>query len=138
MRFDSESLRLKLRFLTVGLIGFFVNYIVLSISIALGLHQVPGEVVAAIVALQVTFVCHDQWTYLDKSSPLRRNITKRYAMYIASNSFGSVMTVVIFSFITQFISFHLVSLGLAAVAAMIWNYVINKVYIWQHVAKEEN
>ena len=127
-----EALVQKIRFLTVGVIGFITNYIILTIAVHLGMHQVPGEIVAAIIALQVTFTLHDKWTYLDKAAPLRLPFRRRYVLYITSNSFGSLMTVVLFSLITQVVSFHLISLGIAAVAAMIWNYMINKFVIWRH------
>ena len=127
-----EALVQKIRFLTVGVVGFVTNYIILTIAIYFGMHQVNGEIVAAVFALQVTFMLHDRWTYYNKASPLKLALHRRYILYITSNSFGSLMTVVIFSLTTRFIDFHLISLGLAAVAAMIWNYMINKFIIWRH------
>jgi putative flippase GtrA len=134
--FKGDALTQKIRFVAVGFFGFVMNYSILSIAVSLNMHQVSGEILAAIVALQATFFLHDKWTYLDKATPLSLPLHSRYALYITSNSFGSIMTVLIFSVVAQFIPIHLISLGMAAFAAMVWNYVVNKVVIWRHAAQQ--
>lgn len=128
---------LTVRFLIVGGIGFVVNYSVLSLLTGfLGLHKVTAEICAAVVALQVTFLLHDNWTYKPKTTELtnkmRVALLSRYLLFITSNAFSSVMTVLLFAAFSHFIALKVVALGLAALAAMAWNYVVNKFVIWKH------
>lgn len=128
--------KLVSRFVCVGGVGFLCNYFVLRFSTdVFFLHKIQGEIIAAIIALQVTFFMHDNWTYeLHKDTESFRykmSFSKRYGSYIASNSFGSIMTVGLFGFFSTFFS-SFIALGSAAVLAMIWNFIINKFFIWRH------
>lgn len=85
-----------------------------------------------IISLQLTFLLHDRWTYTHArlGKHYQWKIQKRYTGYMISNTFGSIMTVVLFTFFAQYLS-NLFALGLAAVIVMVWNFTMNKVLIWK-------
>jgi glycosyltransferase involved in cell wall biosynthesis len=121
------------RFMIVGATGFIVNYLILVLLTQfLGIGHVAAEVIAAIVALQVTFLLHDRWTYQLHTPPgtERLKLPARYASYIISNAFGSFMTVVAFSFLYSYLT-RLTALLVAAIVGVIWNYLMNTYIIWQ-------
>ncbi len=126
---------LTLKFLIVGFIGFVANYTVLTFATSFfNLNKIFSEVIAAALALQLTFLLHDRWTYresADDDLSLRLPLKGRYILYLTSNAFSSVMTVILFSIFTQFIVLDFVALALSAAAAMVWNYVFNKMVIWK-------
>jgi len=130
--------KLTSKFVIIGGLGFICNYTVLKLTIrGWHLNRVLAEVVAALVALQITFILHDRWTYrIDKSiHEYHLSPGKRYRSYLLSNSFGSLMTVIAFAIFSIFIG-HFLALALAAVVGLVWNFVINKSIIWHHKPHE--
>ena len=126
--------KLTMKFGIIGGIGFVCNYAILKVGISAGhLNKIIAEILAAFVALQVTFILHDKWTYrIDKTiHKYHLNIQRRYRAYLMSNSFGSLMTVAFFALFSIFLG-HLLALGLAAIVGLIWNFVVNKAVIWHH------
>lgn len=120
------------RFILVGLIGFLTNYVILvSLSHFFGVHHIMAEVIAAVVALHVTFVLHDRWTYtLHTPKGTERLSSKtRYVSYLFSNSFGSFVTIITFGLLYGHLT-RLTSLLLAAVTGVVWNYFVNTYIIW--------
>lgn len=122
-----------LRFFIVGTIGFFVNYGILVVLTELGsLNHVPAEMIAALIAFHVTFFLHDKWTYAlrvnDRNALL--SLRARYGAFIASNSIGAAMTVVVFAITFNFIN-RLPALLIGAVCGLVWNYIINGFVIWR-------
>jgi putative flippase GtrA len=96
-----------------------------------GANRLIGEAVAMLFSLQLTFALHDRWTYKgeDFAAGYSMGVRKRYVSYLISNSFGSVLTVVLFAsfaFLPRFMA-----LGAAAAVSMVWNFVFNKVVIWR-------
>lgn len=139
VKLNQKTIKLLFRFCTVGVIGFLTNFLILKVAIdSFHMHKIPGEVVAAIVALNVTFFLHDNWTYkvLGGENSRKLPIYERYIAYVFSNSFGSIMTVVMFAGLSGYMS-RLPALGLAALAAMVWNFFMNKVVIWRSSRKIE-
>lgn len=124
---------IAIKFGIIGGVGFVTNYAVLKLGIGQGLNKIVAEILAALLALQVTFIFHDKWTYKIDKTKHNYNLpfSKRYRIYLISNSFGSLMVVVFFALFTLFLG-HFFALALAAVAGLIWNYVINKTVIWHH------
>jgi glycosyltransferase involved in cell wall biosynthesis len=121
------------RFLLVGLVGFVVNYVILvALTQFNTLGHIIAEIIAAIVALHVTFTLHDRWTYKIHTPPGMEamNSWSRYISYVASNSFGSLMTVVAFGFLYQYFT-RAAALILGAVIGMAWNYMMNTYFIWR-------
>lgn len=123
----------KIRFFVVGCAGFISNASVLVIITHFGLHKIPAEVISMIISLQLTFALHDKWTYVSnfKARNYSKPLGKRYLLYLASNSFGSIMTIVLFSFLSIFLD-SLLSLAIASIISMFWNYMMNKIVIWRH------
>lgn len=120
------------RFLIVGVVGFFTNYLSLVLmQNGFGLNHILAETLAALLALQVTFLLHDQWTYTvgSKDTVRRLGLLTRYLGYFTSNAFGSFMTVVGFGVLYNFLP-RLASLLIAALLGLVWNYLMNTYIIW--------
>lgn len=131
MQIRSETKNLVIRFVIVGGIGFLTNLTILNIfEYGFGVNKIVSEILAAIVALQVTFIFHDNWTYKSKSTEYNLKFWARYPSYILSNSFGSIATVFLFSLFSIVMS-NFIALAFAATLAMIWNFFMNKVLIWR-------
>lgn len=130
--------RLTAKFGIIGAIGFVCNYAVLKLATN-GWHwnRIVAEILAALIALQITFLFHDNWTYkIDKTiHKYHLGLPERYRAYLVSNSFGSLLTVIFFAIFSIFLG-HLLALALAAIAGLIWNFVINKAIIWHHKPHE--
>jgi len=121
------------RFMLVGVVGFLVNYTILaSITELKLLDYLSAEILAALVALHVTFALHDRWTYRLHTpvGTAKLSLKARYAAYLASNGFGAFMTVVFFGFLFMYIN-RLPALLIAAVAGIVWNYLMNTYVIWR-------
>lgn len=132
--------KLTVKFGIIGGVGFVCNFAVLKLGINYaGLNKILAEIVAALVALQVTFFLHDRWTYrIDKTiHKYHLNFSQRYRAYLVSNSFGSLLTVVFFALFSIFLG-HFPALALAAVAGLIWNFLINKTIIWHHKPHDQD
>jgi len=110
------------------------NYLILKFSInAWALNRVLAETLGAVVALQITFILHDNWTYRIDKTTYKYNliITKRYRRYLISNSFASILTVAFFALFSIFLG-HFLALALAAAVGLTWNFLVNKSIIWHH------
>ncbi len=130
--------KLTIKFGIIGGVGFVCNYAVLKVGIhVLELNRVLAECLAALVALQITFLLHDRWTYrIDKTvHKYHLSMFERYKAYLISNSFASVLTVIFFAIFSTFLG-HLVSLAMAAIVGLVWNFLINKNIIWHHKPHE--
>lgn len=120
----------NLKFLAVGVIGFVCNYLILKLCMSIGWHILLSEVVAAIVALHVTFIAHDKWTYRGAQA-YKVPLMKRYQIYIVSNSFASLLVVVFFALFSIWLT-NFPALALSATVGLLWNYMANKILIWRH------
>lgn len=121
------------RFIIVGGVGFISNYIILVLLTQFaGMNHVLAELIAAIIALQITFILHNRWTYIlhTPKGTARLTLGARYASYIVSNSMGSLITVIAFSFLYEHLT-RLTALLSAAILGLCWNYIINTYVIWQ-------
>jgi putative flippase GtrA len=132
--------KLTAKFIAIGSVGFIFNYGVLKLCYhAFHFNSILSEIIAAAAALQLTFLLHDKWTYrIDRTiHKYHLSLAQRYKAYLFSNSFGSLLTVIFFALFEIFFR-HLIALGLAAIAGMIWNFVINKAIIWRHNPHQNN
>jgi putative flippase GtrA len=134
-----QAHKVTVKFGIIGGVGFVSNYLVLKgCIVVLGANRIVAELIAALMALQVTFVLHDRWTYqIDHTvHAYHMTIGKRYRTYLVSNSFASLLTVAFFGLFSTFLD-HLPALALAAVAGLTWNYLVNKKVIWGHKPHEK-
>jgi putative flippase GtrA len=121
------------RFILVGGLGFLTNYALLVLLTELtNLGYILAEIIAALIALHVTFVFHDQWTYRLYTPPgtAMFGFKTRYVTYVFSNALGSLFTVVSFSVLFNYLD-RLLSLVIAAIIGVCWNYAANTFIIWR-------
>ncbi|MEK7599578.1 MAG: GtrA family protein [Patescibacteria group bacterium] len=125
---------LTIKFGIIGAIGFVCNFMVLKTATdQLDLNKILAELIAAAIALHVTFLLHDKWTYRINKTVHKYHLkfSQRYRAYLLSNSFASLLTVIFFAIFSTFLS-HLPALALAALAGLTWNFFVNKKIIWHH------
>jgi putative flippase GtrA len=126
--------RLIAKFLIVGTVAFFANYLILEFVLA---NFTDSKLIASIIAMvftiNLTFLLHDRWTYVKNSAEYHLSILKRYPSYLLSNSSGSLITIAIFTVLSRTLP-NIISLGVAALTAMTWNFVINLI-VWRHDGK---
>jgi putative flippase GtrA len=95
------------------------------------MNHIAAEIIAAIVALHLTFLLHDRWTY-QLHTPIgteRLPRSARYISYLFTNSLGSLVTVIAFGFLYSYLT-RFTSLLTAALAGLVWNYLVNTYVIW--------
>ena len=130
--------KITIKFAIIGGVGFISNFIILKVCVNyFGLSNILAETIAALVALQITFLLHDKWTYrIDKRvHKYHLGFIQRYRLYLVSNSFASLLTVAFFALFSTFLS-HLPALALAAIVGLTWNFLVNKKVIWHHKPHE--
>lgn len=122
------------RFLVVGGTGFIFNSVILLFCTRiLSINKIVAECLGMLFSLQLTFILHDRWTYTGKKRVNKNylwSLKRRYFVYLASNSFGSILTVSLFALLTLFLQ-SLLALILASAISMVWNYLMNKTIIWK-------
>ncbi len=121
-----------IRFLLVGLIGFFANYTILVICAEIfNIQHVVAEVIAVVTALHVTFILHDRWTYrlYVKKGSEKLTAVPRYLTFMTSNSLGALITVIVFAALYAHM-YRSIALLIAAIAGLMWNYFANKYITW--------
>lgn len=124
---------LVIKFCIVGGLAFVFNYALLIVlNTHFGIEKIPSEAIAMVLSLQLTFLLHDHWTYVDRVSETvyRRSLRERYLSYLLSNSLGSLITIVMFGVFLSFLT-KLPALAFAALMAMVWNFTMNKLVIWK-------
>lgn len=134
------ELSILIKFLLVGSIGFITNYLVITLlqDVFSWSDILRESVVSTFVAINITFILHDKWTY--KKSAFEesesRSLARRYRSYVVSNLIGAGLTIAIITLITKNTNTsRLVALSVASLAVLVWNYTINKVFIWKIVPK---
>lgn len=122
---------LAVKFAAVGTFGFIVNYAILEAALALATDSKSlAAILAMLVTINLTFVLHDKWTYVRTSNDYYLKLSKRYISYLSSNSSGSLITIVIFSLLSNSLA-NITSLAIAAITAMSWNFFMNLI-VWRH------
>ncbi len=123
-----------IKFGLVGSLGFGINYSVLLLLDRFVLNNhVISEIFAIVLALQVTFFLHDAWTYSRETAHkgYRLSVMRRYSSYVLSSITGSVITVVLYAIFYNYIH-QFFALAAAAVIGMLWNFCMNRLFIWKH------
>ncbi len=128
---DKASRLVVAKFIVVGVVAFFTNYAILELA----LHTVTGSkpvaaILAMIVTINLTYILHTKWTYIRKYTSYYMSPLKRYFSYMSTNSTGAAITIVGFSVLSLRLP-NLISLGIAAIIAMIWNFLMNLI-VWRH------
>lgn len=124
-----DFFKLGIKFGIVGVIGFISNYATLYLF-----RTITGvkfaEFLAVIVALQVTFILHNIWTYDHDTQT--KGLREKYSQYIATNLAGSGITFLAFVLIEMYLlDSHLLSLAFAALVGMVWNFTFNTFVVWR-------
>ena len=122
------------KFIAVGLTAFIVNYIALEFFIQiLSVDKVMSAVFAMVITIHLTFALHTKWTYKKDDTDYYISLPKRYLSYLATNSTGSIITIVGFALLSSSLP-NIIALGISAGVAMVWNFLMNLI-VWRHGKK---
>lgn len=135
MKIKKEDRRQVLFFGIIGVIGFIANYFVLSsLQSTIVKSHLISETIAAVMALQLTFLLHNTWTYKITQSDRahKYKFKTRYFAYILSNLTGSAITIISYANLATRFE-NLLALSIAAITGMVWNFFANRLYIWKHI-----
>ena len=128
---DKASRLVIAKFIVVGMVAFFVNYAILELALRFVTGSKPiAATLAMVVTINLTYILHTKWTYFRKDVNYYMSSLKWYLSYLSTNSTGAVITIVGFSILTLSLP-NLISLGIAATIAMIWNFLMNLI-VWRH------
>jgi|GEM_PF-4269007 len=128
---DKASRLVVAKFIVVGIVAFLVNYAILELALRIVTIPKPiAATLAMIVTINLTYILHTNWTYIRKDISYYMPPIKRYLSYLSTNSTGAVITIVGFSILSSRLP-NLISLGIAAITAMIWNFLMNLI-VWRH------
>jgi putative flippase GtrA len=118
------------RFALVGFASFSINFLMLILlHQALGLSLVLAQLLAGETAIIGSFMLHHNWTY---SKYARQSLWQRFLKFNASAATGSLIVLAVLLVTVHVFGFYyLVGLVLGAVAAAIWNFVMNRFVIWR-------
>jgi putative flippase GtrA len=118
------------RFCIVGAIGFTLNAVLLLL-LNKNLHSpFIAQLIAGEIALFSNFMFHHHWTY--KASKVRKTITKLIVQFHITSWVAVIGCAFIVSLGIHVLHLSpLVSLALAAIAAMAWNFGWSKFVIWR-------
>ena len=119
------------RFGLVGAVGFAVNFTMLFLFHGLlDVNLIPAQMLSVEVALLTTFALHHNWTYREYDTvPMWR----RLVGYQISASVGvAITTAVLWVLATGLEVQYLLSLTIGAAFAFVWNYHVNRRFIWRH------
>lgn len=114
-----------LRFCLVGGVGFIVDFLVLQALIIFGFTPQFARIYSILLALQVTFVLHRQFTFRVQHSWWRA-----WIKFMASNALGALVNYACFVFALNFVS-HTPAMLIATVIALFFNYWANKRYVFR-------
>lgn len=124
-RSPSRDGRKLLRFAIVGGLAFLVDSAALYLGLALGLNLFTGRVFSFLVAASAAWVCHRRITFQVDSPPR----AMEWLRFLATNAVGGGINLSIYSaliFSAQlFRDFPPLAIGIAALVAMIFNYVVS-------------
>lgn len=122
--------KLIVRFIIVGTVAFFLNYFILELTLnTFTSNKLIAAITAMIVTINVTFILHDKWTYT-RNDRYHLPILKRYYSYLSTNTTGSLITISMFSILSNWLP-NIFALGIAALTAMTWNFIMN-LFVWRH------
>lgn len=128
---SKTSRRVVVKFLVVGSLAFITNYLTLEFFInVLTFSKVPAAVFAMLITIHMTFILHNIWTYRRSNTEFYVTLDKRYLSYLSTNSTGAAITIGGFSLLSSAMP-NFLALGSAALAAMIWNFLMNLI-VWRH------
>lgn len=138
-----------LRFAVVGLIGAVVDFGILHLFVSLGMHVVFAGIISFVAAVSSNFMWNRYWTYPDsRSKPIWRQIREFFFI----NVLGLVIRIPILwlldppmrlffarlPFPVPFFSADAwgdnVTLAIAVVVVMFWNFFANRYWTYSDVA----
>jgi putative flippase GtrA len=79
------------RFGTVGLLQNGLNVATFALATALGMHYRPAAVLAALLALLVSYLLNRRWTFLGRTAPVGGQAVRYALVFAAAVALGVVL-----------------------------------------------
>ena len=120
------------RFCIVGLLGFIINFILLSLFYK-KLHWplFVAQLLAGEIALFNNFILHHNWTY--SSHNVKKTILQLIVQFHVTSWIAIIGTALIVSFCVTYLHLnYFIALLIGGFIALIWNFIWSKFVIWRH------
>lgn len=122
-----------IRFCIVGALGFVINASMLAFWFqAIGLPLTIASLLSAEGAFLCTFTLHRRWTY---QTPTNKSWQQLLVEFHGSAWAGMLINVTLVNLLTKYGLHYVVSLALASVSILFWNFAWTKFYIWRPTVK---
>jgi putative flippase GtrA len=136
------------KFAFVGAVGAVVDFGVFNLmSAVIGLPAVSASVISFILAVVSNFIWNRYWTYPDSRS---KTVTRQIVQFVLVSLVGLIIRTPLFAYLelvlvplaekylpnapfTPLTIGHNVSLAIAIVVVMLWNYVANRYWTYSDV-----
>jgi len=124
--------RQAVRFAAVGVVGFFVDAGVLTLSIPLlGLNIYSARVLSFVTAVTATWAMNRAFTFKERASP---SMVKEWARFCAANSVGGLVNLGTYVLLvnTVTVAHDLPAVGVAAgsLAGLLVNFTLSRVFVF--------
>lgn len=123
-----------IRFGIIGVIAFFVDWLVLKFLVDRGATFVVARLLSFLVAVTVTFLLNKYWTFRDAAPA---PFLKQYLHFFAANSVGgavnyAVSTSFYYFFLAPSDRFIWFSLLLGSGAGFVFNFIISNRFVFRN------
>ncbi len=136
------------KFAFVGAVGAAVDFAVFNLmSAVIGVPAVPASVISFILAVVSNFIWNRYWTYPDSRS---KTVTRQIVQFVLVSLVGLIIRTPLFAYLelllvplaekylpgapfTPLTIGHNVSLAIAIVVVMLWNFVANRYWTYSDV-----
>ncbi|MBI4100882.1 GtrA family protein [Candidatus Microgenomates bacterium] len=118
------------RFLSVGGVGFIINFTVLTILHGwLKMWLVPSQLIAAELAILSNYNLHNRWTYKNRSTD--PGWLKLLKFHGTAWTGGLVISLTLFAAVRWLHVHYLVGLVAGSAAGLVWNFLWNRYFVWR-------
>lgn len=120
------------RFCFVGLIGFIINFVLLTLLYRdLGLHAFFAQLISSEVALFSNFMLHHHWTY--NKNHVAKSVKTLIWQFHATSWVAILGSAAIVSLCIHGLHMnYAIALVMSSFIALFWNFVWSKYFIWKH------
>jgi putative flippase GtrA len=125
------------RFAAVGAIGFIVNYAMLTLLYSvLKLPILLSQLLSAEVALLCTFTGNNFWAFTGHK---HLSIKKKLLKYHLTSGIGILISTGVVTGLVKYAHLYYgVALVIGSALALIWNYTVNRKFIFKHQADDDS
>ncbi len=128
------GLKRFIKFCFVGIIGIFVNTIILFFFTSIiGMFYILSSILAHEISIMTNFVVNDRWAFRELIADSRHSFLMRCIHYNWTRVIGVVLSIILLYFFTEFLSInYLISNVMAIMLGVIYGYSTAMTIVWRN------